>query len=58
MNYLIDTNVLLRRVEPGHSQYQEARTALNILTARNERLCITPQNLIEFRAVVTRPKES
>jgi predicted nucleic acid-binding protein len=35
--------------------HQDAARAIGTLLARGEELCITPQNLIEFWAVATRP---
>jgi predicted nucleic acid-binding protein len=32
------------------------KNALNVLRLRNEVLCVAPQNLVEFWAVVTRPR--
>ncbi|MDQ3813471.1 MAG: type II toxin-antitoxin system VapC family toxin [Armatimonadota bacterium] len=58
MSYLIDTNVLLRRADLSHAQHQVAHEAVEWLLARGEELYITPQNLIEFRAVATRPIEN
>ncbi|OUL34257.1 type II toxin-antitoxin system VapC family toxin [Nostoc sp. 106C] len=57
MIFLVDTNVLLRSVEPSHPMYPDASNAINILLRRGERLCIVPQNLIEFWNVYTRPTE-
>ena len=58
MSCLSDTNVLLRRAEPSHPQHRVAREAVEYLLARGEMIYITPQNLIEFRAVATRPADS
>lgn len=55
MAYLIDTNVLLRSVDPNHSMYNDATNAISLLRNQGERLCIVPQNLIEFWNVYTRP---
>jgi predicted nucleic acid-binding protein len=52
---LVDTNVLLRSVESGHSMHATARHALQHLTAAGAVLCVAAQNLIEFWAVATRP---
>ena len=57
MTWLIDTNVLLR-LRPGeYPLLKEARTAVKGLHRRGQRMCITPQNLIEFWNVATRPVE-
>ena len=55
MATLVDTNILLRVLNPNDPQYDAAANALAKLKIRNETLCIVPQNLIEFWAVATRP---
>jgi predicted nucleic acid-binding protein len=52
--YLVDSNILLRRVQPNSPQRPVVRHALRTLAGRGDRLCITPQNLHEFRYVATR----
>src|SRR5687768_2849600 len=55
MPYLVDTNILLRyanTADPGHPL---ARTAVDTLLARGERLSYTQQNRREFWNVATRP---
>lgn len=58
MSTLVDTNALLRLVEPNHPMHSSVLDALDYLRARGETLCIVPQNLIEFWAVATRPRAS
>jgi predicted nucleic acid-binding protein len=55
MSYLVDTNVLVRLVQPRNPQQTEADRALRLLQRQTESLGIIPQNLIEFWAVATRP---
>jgi len=55
MSYLVDTNVLLRSAQPHHPMHKDAISATLTLKGRGEKLCIIPQNLIEFWAVATRP---
>jgi len=55
MSYLVDTNVLLRLVQKNHPMRTDARRALVTLRKQGEELSITPQNIIEFWAVATRP---
>jgi|SRR5215213_4501322 predicted nucleic acid-binding protein len=55
MSYLVDTNVLLRSAQPHHPMHTDAVTATLKLKQSGESLSITPQNLIEFWAVATRP---
>ena len=53
---LLDTNILLALT--NHHQTADARAAVAALEARGARLCIAPQNLVEFYASVTRPKDA
>ena len=55
MAYLVDTNILLRRQDAQHAQFQAADGAVIRLQDQNERLCVARQNLIEFRNVASRP---
>lgn len=55
MSYLIDTNVLLRLVQDSHPMHDVAAASIRKLLADDQELFITPQNLIEFWAVATRP---
>lgn len=55
MAHLVDTNVLLRRRDINHAQFQAADEAVTRLQNRRERLCVARQNLIEFRNVASRP---
>jgi predicted nucleic acid-binding protein len=54
MTILIDTNILLRSLQPNHAHFKPATDALRRLR-RTDRLCLTPQILYEFWAVCTRP---
>jgi predicted nucleic acid-binding protein len=55
MAVLVDTNILLRMLQPHTAQATIANRALDVLRARNEELHIAAQNLVEFWAVATRP---
>ena len=55
MKYLVDTNVLVRLANHADSHYPIALNAVIVLHRQNVDLYITPQNLIEFRNVATRP---
>jgi len=56
MSYILsDSNILLRYADPKHPQYQEAKDAIKEVGRRGDILCVVPQNLVEFRAVATRP---
>jgi predicted nucleic acid-binding protein len=55
MAVLLDTNILLRLLQPHTLQAQSARTAIDRLSLQSHALHITSQNLVEFWAVATRP---
>jgi len=55
MAVLLDTNILLRLLQPHHPHCIPAERALNTLRKKNEVLDITAQNLVEFWAAITRP---
>lgn len=55
MNYLIDTNLLTRLVEPNHAMHREALDAVTLLVGRAHNLHVVAQNLYEFWVVATRP---
>jgi predicted nucleic acid-binding protein len=57
-SYLVDTNLLLRLVDPGSPQHRAATEALARLFGQADEVYLTPQNLIEFWAVATRPVEA
>jgi predicted nucleic acid-binding protein len=53
--YRIDTSVLARLVNAADGQHSTAVRAVVELHRRGEVLHVTPQNLVEFRSVATRP---
>jgi len=55
MPVLLDTNILLRLVQPQHPHARISEQALAVLRHRNEALHLTAQNLVEFWAVITGP---
>ncbi len=55
MDVLVDTNVLLRSIDQTHRQHAEAADATDLLHARGDRPCVASQNVVELRAVCTRP---
>ena len=57
MAYLADTNLLLRGAEQGHPMQEDALQAIATLVRRGEAVHLVPQNLFEFWAVATRPKD-
>jgi predicted nucleic acid-binding protein len=52
---LLDTNVLLRSVEPTDNDHKIAADAVAVLRASGHELCLVPQNFYEFWVVSTRP---
>ena len=58
LDHGIDTNVLLRAVDPASPDHQLALQSLRDLREQGVVFCITLQNLVEFWAVSTRPSES
>ena len=58
MAFLIDTSVLVRLANTSDLQHPAAARAVLELHRRGEDLRITPQVLVEFRNVATRPKSA
>lgn len=55
MNWLLDTNLVLRLSDKGAASHQKACDSLDTLFNRGDLLHLTAQNLIEFWAVATSP---
>jgi predicted nucleic acid-binding protein len=55
MLILVDTNVLLRVVEPGHPHHPQALAAIRQLRGAEHELCIVPQVHYELWVAATRP---
>ena len=55
MLILVDTNILLRLVEPGHSRHAESVRAVRVLRSAGHTLCVVPQVHYEFWVAATRP---
>ncbi|MGA2687513.1 MAG: PIN domain-containing protein [Candidatus Korobacteraceae bacterium] len=55
MAVLLDTNILLRLLQPHHPHCPIAERALVTLRGRGEVLHLAAQNLVEFWAAITRP---
>jgi predicted nucleic acid-binding protein len=53
--YLVDTNLLLRSLDPSTPQGSQALAAIKHLLAQGDELYTTPQILYEFWSVCTRP---
>src|SRR5215469_13980669 len=53
--WLIDSNVLLRWVQPNDPDYSVVASALETLAKRGAVLCYTSQNVAEFWSACTRP---
>lgn len=55
--YLFDTNILLRLSDPNSASYALARDSTYLLIDRGDRGYLTPQTIIEFWVVATRPTD-
>jgi len=55
MPYLGDTNTVFRRVFQSDPLYPQVKAALDTLLLQGDVLYITPQVLVEFQALATRP---
>ena len=58
LDALLDTNILLRGLDRHHPQSRLVRRTIIALRRQEGRLFVTPQNLIEFWVVATRPVDS
>lgn len=58
MAILVDTNVLLRSVQPTHRMHDSAVQALAILMEREEALVVSIQNMADFWNTATRPESN
>jgi predicted nucleic acid-binding protein len=52
---LVDTNVIIRSLQPESPDHHHAQSALKTLKAQGHDLSLAPQNLVEIWAVATRP---
>ena len=57
MDCLLDTNILIRGFDHRHPMCRSVRRAAKTLYHQGTRLCLAPQNILEFWAVATRPIE-
>jgi predicted nucleic acid-binding protein len=55
MSVFVDTNILLRSVQPSHPMHEAAVRSVAALIRDGEPLVITPQSVAEFWNVATRP---
>jgi predicted nucleic acid-binding protein len=55
VDYLVDTNILLRFADRNHALHPVVRAAIQTLRRRGHRLTVAGQNFIEFWNVATRP---
>lgn len=56
MSFLVDTNVLLRSIEPLHPQHLIAVEAVSTLLSESGLVYFSHQNIAEFWCVATRPR--
>jgi predicted nucleic acid-binding protein len=54
---LIDTNVLIFSIQPGHAWREQSVQAIEFLLAAEEPVCVLLQNMAEFWNVCTRPAD-
>jgi len=57
MRVLVDTNILLRSVQPNHPLCAQASHAVSKLIRQNDAVFFCSQNIAEFWNVATRPVE-
>jgi predicted nucleic acid-binding protein len=57
MSVFVDTNVLLRSVQPSHALHNVAVRSVSALIASGEALMVTPQIIAEYWNAATRPEE-
>ena len=57
VKYLLDTNVVMRFCNASDVQYETATNAIAQLLAKEDECFLTPQVLVEFWVVATRPTE-
>lgn len=55
--YLLDSNILLRWIQPNDPDYPVVASALEALVREGAILCYTSQNLAEFWNACTRPAD-
>jgi predicted nucleic acid-binding protein len=55
--HLLDTNILLRLAQRDDPEHSRIRAAIESLIEGGADLCYTPQNVVEFWNVFTRPKD-
>ncbi len=58
MQLVADTNIWLRIADDQAIQHSAAKGAVRHLLAARSEIFLTPQNLVEFWAVATRPREA
>jgi predicted nucleic acid-binding protein len=58
MRILVDTNIILRLAQPGHSQRPEIVEAIASLNSAKHEICVVPQVFFEYWVVATRPVEN
>lgn len=55
--YLLDSNILIRWIQPDDHDYALVKSALDLLLQQQSILCYTSQNLAEFWNACTRPMD-
>lgn len=57
MRVLVDTNILTCLAQPAHPRHALVLDALAAMGRRGDEPCVVPQNIYEFWAVCSRPRE-
>jgi predicted nucleic acid-binding protein len=57
MDWLVDTNIILRAADKPHPSSSIARKAMKTLFRQGHRLCVARQSLVEAWVVATRPRD-
>src|SRR5437868_1978665 len=57
MDWLVDTNIILRAADKPHPSSSLARKAMKTLFRQGHRLCVARQSLLEAWVVATRPRD-
>lgn len=55
MTYVVDTNIVLRIMQPAHDMHHSAVQSVALLVGQGIKLCILPQCIYECWVVCTRP---
>lgn len=57
MAVLVDTNILIFSIQPGHVWQEASKRAIKEVLTAGDSVCVLPQNVAEFWNVCTRPAD-